>query len=201
MARLAGLKDDAVDGVLKRAVGRGLSGRAAAELKNIGLDKPERSGDGLPQAARRVSAANQKAIRKGHKYAAILTDIDSGAVIDVAEDRTREATAALLTRLPERSPAGIEAVAMDMWPAFIGTVGELLPEASIVFDRFHIKKHLNEAVDRVRKSENREPGAAGSNVLKKTKYEWLRNHEDLSFQAEAEFPELPAQDLKTGAAW
>jgi len=180
-ARLAGITEDAVDGVLKRAVERGLSRRAAAELKNIGLD--------------------EKAIRKGHRYATILTDLDSGAVIDVAEDRTREATVKLLTALPERSLAGIEAVAMDMWPAFIGAVGELLPEASIVFDRFHIKKHLNEAVDRVRKSENRELGAAGSDVLKKTRYEWLRNHEDLRLQSEAEFRELLAQDLKTGAAW
>jgi transposase len=113
-ARLAGITEDSVDGVLKRAVERGLSRRAIAELKNMGLD--------------------EKAIRKGHRYATILTDIDSGAVIDVVEDRTREATVKLLTRLPEQSLAGIEAVAMDMWPAFIGAVEELLPEASIVFD-------------------------------------------------------------------
>ncbi|RYG43587.1 MAG: hypothetical protein EOO01_21070, partial [Chitinophagaceae bacterium] len=80
-------------------------------------------------------------------------------------------------------------------------VEELLPEASVVFDKFHIKKHLNEAVDKVRESENRELGAAGSDVLKKTKYEWLRNHGDLRVQSEAEFRELLAQDLKTGTAW
>ncbi|MDB6134339.1 MAG: Transposase [Verrucomicrobiales bacterium] len=180
-ARLARLKADAVDGVLRRAVERGLSRRAVAELKNIGLD--------------------EKAIRKGHKYATILTDIDSGAVIDVAEDRTREATAGLLTKLPERSLAGVEAVAMDMWPAFIGAVEELLPEASVVFDKFHIKKHLNEAVDKVRKSERRELGAAGSDVLKNTKYQWLRNHDDMRLRAEAEFRELLSRDLKTGTAW
>jgi transposase len=56
-------------------------------------------------------------------------------------------------------------------------------------------------VDKVRKSGNRELGAAGSDVLKRTKYEWLRNHGDLRFQSGAEFRELPAQDLKTGAAW
>ncbi len=180
-ARLARITEDAVDGVLKRAVARGLSRRTVLELRHIGLD--------------------EKAIRKGHRYATILTDIDGGGVIDVVEERTREATLKLLTQQPKESLAGIEAVAMDMWPAFIGAVGGALPEASIVFDKFHIKKHLNEAVDKVRKGENRELGAVGSGILKKTKYLWLKNHGDLRLQAEAEFRGLLAQDLKTGTAW
>ncbi|RYD30071.1 MAG: hypothetical protein EOP86_20610, partial [Verrucomicrobiaceae bacterium] len=194
--RLADITEDPVDGVLKRDVERGLLRRA----KNIGLD--------------------EKAIRKGHRSAAILPDVDSGAIIDVAEDHKREATVKLLTQLPERSLAGIEAVALDMWPAFIGAVEGLVAKVPIAFDnccrsgstlreacgwlspfgRLHIKKHLNEAVDKVRKAENRELGAAGSGVLN-TKYQWLKNLRNQWIQTEAAFQELLVQNLKTGTSW
>jgi transposase len=180
-ARLARITDDAVDGVLQRSVKRGLSRRAVLKLQEVGLD--------------------EKAIRKGHRYATILSDIGSGAVIDVVEERTKEATLELFSRLPKESLEGIEAVAMDMWPAFIGAAGEALPEATIVFDKFHIKKHLNDAVDQVRRTESRQLGVIGSPLLKNTKYLWLKNHGDLRLRSETEFRELLALDLKTGSAW
>ncbi len=58
---------------------------------------------------------DEKAIRKGHRYATIMTDIEGGAVIDVVEERMREATPELFSRLPEQSLRGIVTVAMDMW--------------------------------------------------------------------------------------
>jgi transposase len=180
-ARLARISEDAADGVMRRAVERGLLRRQLQPPTLLGFD--------------------EKAIRKGHRYATILTDVENGCVIDLVEDRTKDAALQLLGQLPEGSAGSIQAVAMDMWPAFMGAVEEALPEAAIVFDKFHIKKHLNEAVDKIRRQEHRKLSAAGNLILSGTKYLWLRRHEDLRQRAAAEFRSLLVQDLQTGTAW
>jgi len=144
---------------------------------------------------------DEKAIRKGHRYATILTDVASGRVIDLVEARTKEAALQLLGQLPEGAAASVQAVAMDMWPAYIQAVEQALPEAAIVFDKFHLKKHLNEAVDKIRRQEHRRLSAAGNLTLTGTKYLWLRRHEDLCREAAERFRSLLIQDLQTGTAW
>jgi transposase len=180
-ARLARITDDQADGVMQRAVARGLLRREDQPLPHIGLD--------------------EKAITKGHRYATILNDLEGGRVIDVAPERTQEAAAGLLRQLPPEQRQKIEAVAMDMWPAYISAVEEVLPSADIVFDRFHVKKHLGEAVDKVRRREHRELSAAGNLILKGSKYLWLKTHEDMRLKASREFRALLVEDLQTGTAW
>lgn len=180
-ARLAGITEDQADGVMHRAVARGLLRREDRSLKYLGLD--------------------EKAIAKGHRYATILNDLEGHRVIEVVPERTQEAAASLLGALPEEQRQKIEAVAMDMWPAYISAAGEVVPQADIVFDRFHIKKHLNEAVDKIRRQEHRELSAAGNLVLKGSKYLWLKTHEDMRLKASSEFRALLVQDLQTGTAW
>jgi len=178
---VAGITRDEADGVMARAVARGLDRRAPDPLELIGID--------------------EKAIREGHRYATILTDLIGERVIDVVQERTKEAAAGMLEALPEPMTAGIEAVAMDMWPAFIGAVEEKLPKAAIVFDRFHVKKYLNNGVDLVRRQENKQLSAAGDMVLKGTKYQWLRTHEDMRLKSAVEFRQLLVHNLQTGTAW
>src|SRR6478735_9213949 len=180
-ARMARITEDAADGGMRRAVERGLLRRQLEPPSLLGFD--------------------EKAIRKGHRYATILTDVGNGCVIDLVEERTTQAALQLLGQLPEGSTSSIQAVAMDMWPAYIGAVEEALPEAAIVFDKFHIKKHLNEAVDKIRRQEHRQLSAAGNLTLTGTKYLWLRRHEDLRQRAAAQFRSLLVQDLQTGTAW
>ena len=69
---------------------------------------------------------------------------------------------------------------MDMWPAFANSAGRHVPEAEIVHDRFHISKHLNEAVDKVRCQEHRALRKEGDETLTGTKQLWLFNTENLS---------------------
>jgi transposase len=180
-ARLSRLTDDQVDGVMQRAVARGLLRREDQPLKYVGLD--------------------EKAIARGHRYATIFNDLEGGRVIDVAPERTQEAAAGLLRELPEQQREKIEAVAIDMWPAYISAVEQVLPAADIVFDRFHVQKHLGEAVDKVRRQEHRELSAAGNLILKGSKYLWLKTHEDMRLKASREFRALLVQDLQTGTAW
>lgn len=75
------------------------------------------------------------------------------------------------------------------------------PQAEIVFDKFHVSKHLNEAVDQVRRAEHKVLTSEGDDRLKRTRYLWLSREEHLSEQQEARFGHLRTSDLKTSRAW
>jgi len=180
-ARFAVLTDDMVDGVMRRAVTRGLLRREESFPTSLGID--------------------DKSIRKGHRYATLLVDLDNGCVIDVADGRTIDVAAGLLRGISETARSGVEAIAMDMSPAYIAAAREVLPDAAIVFDRFHVAMHLNAAVDRVRRTEQRRLSSSGDSGLKNSKYFWLRSSVDLRTRGAAEFRALLARDLQTGTAW
>jgi transposase len=168
-----------VNSIMKAAVKRGLQRREAEPVAHLGMD--------------------EKSFRRGHVYASILNDLDNNRVWDLVEGRKTENAVALLDTLTEEQRSLVEAVAMDMWPAFESAVREKLPEADIVYDKFHISGYLNKAVDDVRKQEHRELMAKGEDTLKGTKYQWLRNFPDL--RSEPAFRELYSATLKTSRAW
>lgn len=180
-ARLGRVTEDQMDGVMARAVARGLDRRTLLAPRYLGID--------------------EKAKGKGHRYITVLNNLDDGSVIEVVEERTQAAAESLLDLLPTDSLAGVEAIAMDMWPAFMNAAKEKLPKADIVFDRFHIVHHLNEAVDKVRRRENSELAEHGNDTLKKTKYLWLRARLDLRTTIGIEFRNLLNLDLQTATAW
>jgi transposase len=99
---------------------------------------------------------------------------------------------------------GIEVVAMDMAGGYINAVSGRLPEGreKIVFDRFHIMKLMNEAVDKVRREELKSltPEGSGS-ILTGTKFLWLYAEERLPEEHWERFSSLKAADLKTARAW
>lgn len=180
-ALLARVSEVCMEGVMRRAVARGLERRDLGSPRYLGID--------------------EKAARKGHRYVSVLNDLDLGRVLEVVEARTQEAATTLLQSLPEASRESVQAVAMDMWPAYLQAMEQVLPKAIHVFDPFHVSKHLNEAVDKVRRREHRELSAGGDETLKKTKYLWLRERVDLRTRTGIEFRELLNEDLATAAAW
>jgi len=97
----------------------------------------------------------------------------------------------------------ITAVTMDMWEPYINSVKANLsdPEKKIVFDRFHIMKHMGEAVDTVRKSEHRELRAEGIETLTGSKYLWLYAEKNLPEKHKSTFRALKSLNLKTARAW
>jgi transposase len=99
---------------------------------------------------------DEKAVGAGHDYFTLVTDLTRSTVEYIAKDRKKESLAGFYQSLNTRQLAGIEAVAMDMWGPFVRATRENVPDAErkIVFDRFHIMKHMNEAVDEVRKNEH-----------------------------------------------
>ncbi len=104
-------------------------------------------------------AIDEIAIMKGHKYFTIIRDYDTGVVIKILFGRTYEETAKALASLGKEKLARILYASLDMWDPFIKAIKEQCPNAELVFDKFHVVKKVNEALDLVRKKEfaNAEP--------------------------------------------
>lgn len=172
---------DEVHKIQDRAVKRGLERRSLEDVEYLGVD--------------------EKSFLKGHNYATVVSDIKGGRVIDVARDRREESLSEALLSIPQEQRKGIKAVAIDMWVSYINAVSKELPEAEIVHDKFHIAKHLGEAVDKVRKAENRSLVKEGVEILKGTKYLWLTNTSNWTEKQKVIFKGLKDKELKVGRAW
>lgn len=167
--------------IMERAVERGLKRRSLDDVKHVGID--------------------EKNFGKGHDYVSVMTDIDGSRVLEVAAERTTEACNSLWNTLSDEQKESVQAVAMDMWQAFETSTANNVPHASIVHDRFHISKHLSEAVDKVRRAEHKQLMAVGDERLKGARYSLLFNPENLSAEKDEQLNAIVKSTLKTGRAW
>jgi len=121
----------------------------------------------------------------------------------VAPDRKQTSLDGFWGTLTTEQLASIEGVAMDMWDPYENSVRQHLPEAEekIVYDKFHVAKHLGDAVDSVRRAENKALRAEGDERLTGSKYQWLRNTDNFTDQQWRDFRELRKSNLKTARAW
>jgi transposase len=134
----------------------------------------------------RILAIDEIAVRKGHRYMTVVLDYESGRVVWVGSGRTKETVQAFFAGMTPRQREQIEAVAMDMWPAFIGAVEEALPHAQIVFDCFHVVASFGKVIDQVRNDEFRNASAQHKDVLKGSRYLLLKNDENIKRGRERE---------------
>jgi len=124
-------------------------------------------------------AIDEISIGHGHKYLTVVLDLDSGAVVFVGEGKGVDALKLFWKRL-KASRARIQAVAMDMSPAYIAAVGEHLPNATIVFDHFHVIKLFNDKLSKLRRDLYREAtDLLHKKILKGTRWLLLKNPENL----------------------
>jgi transposase len=161
---------------------------------------------GMARKQRRVPAlvgVDEKAAAKGHRYLTLVCDLERSTVEHIADERTKASLDGYFQGFSEQELAQIRAVAMDMWEPYISSVCEHLPDAEqkIVFDRFHIMKHMVESVDTVRKREHRALVGEGLDLLTGSKYLWLYSQENLPERHKERFAALKATNLKTGRAW
>ena len=117
------------------------------------------------------------------------------------EEQTTEAAEQLWETLSPEHKQGVEAVAVDMWEPFIRTVQKQAPNADIVHDKFHVSKHLGEAVDQVRRQEHKELMARGDETLKGMRQLWLYNPQNFSGDQAEEFSALRDLQFKVARAW
>jgi transposase len=133
----------------------------------------------IPLRHLRQIAIDEIAIGRGHRYLTVVLDLISGAVVFVGDGKGAEALEPFWKRL-RSAHASIEAVAMDMSPAYISAVTAHLPEAVLVFDHFHIIKLFNEKLSDLRRDLYREATEQlHKNVLKGTRWLLLKNPENL----------------------
>ncbi len=121
----------------------------------------------------------------------------------MAEERKQSSLDGFWGTLTGEQLESIAAVAMDMWGPFIASVETHVPDAAkkIVFDKFHVARHLGEAVDQVRRKETKTLKAAGDETLTGTRYDWLRNRAAMEPRERRQFDALRRSGLKTARAW
>jgi transposase len=120
---------------------------------------------------------DETSVKKGHHYFTVLTDVERKKVVGVGIGKDHVAVKAAIGQMKARGASAetITAVAVDLSPAYTSAVLDQLPNAELVYDRFHVEQMLSKAVDTVRKLEQDE-----SKLLKKSKYLWLRNQSSLT---------------------
>ena len=184
VARLYGVAWGTVLAAVEQAVAYGLARRDLSGLRAIGIDELSR--------------------RKGHVYHTNVYDIGSTPrrLIWSGEGRTKETLRRFFDDLGEERAAGLEAICCDMWANYIDVVRDNAPQAGLVFDKFHVVRHLNDAVNDVRKAEARLLRSSDPELLKDTRYIWLKNPGNLTDNQRLRLAELEKrQGLKTLRAY
>lgn len=182
VATMLGLTWDEVDGVITRAVRRGLLRKEPQLAENLNVD--------------------ETSFQKRHEYVTVVSN-RHGHVLHVADGRKRKDLEAFFDQFSAEERGRVESVAMDMWRPYIDATTAKIPNAErkIAFDKFHVAKHLGDAVDQVRRKEHRGLAADGDQRLAKSKYTWLRNPDSFTEEQRVRFEELRAQNLHTSKAW
>lgn len=177
-ARTLHISWDEADGIMQRAVQRGLDRRRALELRYLGID--------------------ETSVKKRYRFFTIVTDLVAGRVIWVGSGRGKATLDAFWRSLSRDQLEHIEGVAMDMATPYIYSTLEHLPDAQrkIVFDKFHVVRQLNHAVDLERRA-----AARTDDGLKHTRYDWLRNVGAMDAAERLAFARLRRQHDRVGRAW
>ena len=180
-AQILDISWDTAQRLQQRAVARGMQRRKEEPVAHIGLD--------------------EKSFLSRHRYATVMTDIDGARVLEVVQGRDGQAAHEALGVLSAGQREGVSAVAADFLDAYATASAELLPNAQLVHDKFHVTAYLTKAVDLVRRREHRQLTRAGDDTLKGTKYLWLTNRDNWRPEQKQVFRELRSSTLKVGRAF
>ena len=169
-----------------QAVAYGLEHREIGGVLYIGIDELSR--------------------QKGHVYVTNVYDLSTRRLLWSGEGRSKATLKAFFEEHGNDLQQTIKGVCCDMWQPYIEMIREHLPDAALVFDKFHVIQHLNMAVDQVRRDEARELRKTNPELLKRTRYIWLKNPENLTDKQRARLGHLCALSvfafqLSSVASW
>jgi transposase len=180
VARIVGESAHRVLAVCERYVSIALGVADFSEVTTLAIDETSRA--------------------RGHDYVTLAADAQARKVLFVTEGRGAKTIKALAADLENHGcPAGqITSVSIDMSPAFIKGVNEHLPNARITFDKFHVIAHANEAVNKMRRIEQRTDKS-----LKGMRWSLLKDRSRLKPEAAADLDALIARltTVRTARAW
>ena len=141
------------------------------QLRRIGTPGPK------------VIGIDEISIRKGHTYRIVVSDLLRRRPIWFGgKDRSEASMDLFFQWLGPRKSQRIRLAVMDMWRPFRNSTGRNAPQASILFDKFHVMRHLGEALDEVRKSEYARLSGKDRRFIKGQKYTLLSRRENLSLE-------------------
>jgi transposase len=165
---------------VKHAVSWGLAHRELGGIEAIGVDEIQ--------------------WQRGHRYLTLVYQIEDGMkrLLWVAEERTEESLRGFFKMLTDEVRGAIRFVCSDMWQPYLNVIAEQASQAVHVLDRFHIMKKMNEAIDKVRRSEARQLEEDGYEpVLKHSRWCLLKRRENLTEKQTVKLAELLKYNLKS----
>jgi transposase len=189
---------------------RDMTNKAVADLLNLhhttvkDLDKlyMKQMLAKTPIAAPSVIGIDEISIRKGHNYRIIVSDIERGRPIWIGgEGRTEEDMDLFFAFLGPKKVKKIRLAVMDMWKAFYNSVTHHAPQADILFDKFHILKHLSEAMNKVRLEEYSRVSGEERSYIKGQKYTLLSHRENLTLDGRKALKKLLAANKRIQTAY
>lgn len=165
---------------VKHAVSWGLDHRNLGGIEAIGVDEIQ--------------------WQRGHRYLTLVYQIEDGMkrLLWVAEERTEKSLRGFFEMLTDEVRGSIRFVCSDMWQPYLNVIAEQVRQAVHVLDRFHIMKKMNEAIDKVRRSETRQLEEDGYEpVLKHSRWCLLKRRENLTEKQTVKLAELLKYNLKS----
>ena len=178
IGELVGEQDTRVWRIVRHHVGKAYEKKEFSAVEKVGCD--------------------ETSSRKGHNYVTVFADMDSGKVLFATEGKDSNTIKAFAEELPkhEAKAEQIKEVTIDMSPAFIAGTRDYLPNASVTFDKFHVIQSLNKAQDEVRRTEQKK-----NPLLKRSRYIWLKNPENLTRAQKKHMESLRFENLKTAKVY
>ena len=158
----------------------------------------ERAGAPGPQAI----GIDEISIRKGHSYRIVVSDLVRRRPIWFGgEDRSEASMAQFYDWLGAQKSGKIKLAVMDMWKPFRNVTKDKAPQAAILFDKFHIVRHLGDALDKVRKAEYARLSGKDRRFIKGRKYTLLSRHENLTLDGKRSLELLLAANKRLNTAY
>ena len=181
VAELFGCAWGTVAAAVEEAVAYGLAKRDLSELTHVGIDEISR--------------------KRGHVYVTNVYDLIAKRLVWSGEGRSEDTLRGFFDFLGPERTTKLEGICCDMWQPYVEVIKEKASQAVLVFDKFHIVRHLMAAVDQVRRDEIREKGAAHKELVARSRYVWLKNPWNLTDKQAVRLSQLEALNLKIGRAY
>jgi len=150
----------------------------------------------------KVLGIDEISIRKRHTYRIVVSDLERRRPIWFGgADRSEASMEEFFAWLGPKKSAGIRLAVMDMWKPFRTSTQRHAPQASILFDKFHVLRHLGEALDTVRKAEYARLAGKDRRFIKGQKYTLLSNRENLTLEGKRSLKLLLAANKRLHTAY
>ena len=162
----------------------------SAQLKRFGTPAP------------RVIGIDEISVKKGHKYRIVVSDlIRRRAIWFGGKDRKEKSMDMFYDWLGPKKSKKIQLVVMDMWAAFANSAEKNIPHADILYDKFHVMKHLGEAMEKIRKLEYKRLTGENRDYIKGHKYTLLSRKKNLTLKGRKALKELLRVNKRLNTAY